>query len=114
MASEEARELAEKLVRMVVAHETPDCTLVVAGVSLYSVNASQGPMSDLYGTVTELQAGLATAIDDHTAALRAERDELKATLEAINSEKHQDLQRKLEQADARIEAQRKRLERHRL
>jgi len=82
--SEEAMAVAEKLVRMEVAHETPDCTLVVAGVELYSVNASQGYMSEMYDTVCELQAGIATALDAHTAdlrreveALRAERDKYK-------------------------------------
>jgi len=76
--SEEAMAAAEKLVRMEVAHETPDCTLVVAGVELYSVNASQGYMSEMYDTVCELQAGIATALDAHTADLRREVEALRA------------------------------------
>ena len=89
--SKEAMAAAEKLVRMEVAHETPDCTLVVAGVELYSVNASQGPMSEMYDTVCELQAGIATALDAHTAdlqreveALRAERAKIQEAWDNLN------------------------------
>lgn len=72
--SKAALTMAETIVRMVIEQDHPDCTLVIADVELYSVNASQGFMADMCDTMVALQQNLAIAFDSFAQQQEATRE----------------------------------------